>query len=94
MSPPTLFLAPPPEPVMLLAQLTSTSGVNLRDIILAFIGTWIILVMAWHALSALASQEYGKLITMLLVALPVIAFAYFPDASMNVLRGLVASFWS
>lgn len=76
---------------MVVAQLTTTSGIALRDILLAIVGSLIILVMAWHALGYLVSQEYGKLVSMVFAALIVTAFAYFPDQSMNVLKAIVSA---
>ena len=76
---------------MVVAQLTTTSGIALRDILLAIVGSLIVLVMAWHSLGYLVSQEYGKFVSMIAAALLVTALAYFPDQSMNVLKAIVSA---
>jgi uncharacterized SAM-binding protein YcdF (DUF218 family) len=77
---------------VVLAQLSTTSGTLLRDIALAIIGTFTLVVLAGRALSALADEHYGKLITLVLAAIPVIGFAYLPDITAEVLVSLYRTF--
>ncbi|OLF07075.1 hypothetical protein [Actinophytocola xanthii] len=73
------------------AQLTTSSGTGLRDIALAIIGTFTIVILTARAAGALADEQYGKLITLILASIPVIGFAYFPDTTVNILKGLFSS---
>jgi uncharacterized SAM-binding protein YcdF (DUF218 family) len=77
---------------VIVAQLSTTSGTLLRDIALAIIGTFTLVVLAGRALSALADEHYGKLVTLVLAAIPVIGFAYLPDVTAEVLIGLYRTF--
>jgi hypothetical protein len=77
---------------VVVAQLNATSGTGLRDIALAIIGTFAVVVLAARSLAAFADERYGKLITLVLAAIPVIGFAYYPDITVNILKGLFASF--
>lgn len=80
------------ESAVVVAQLNASSGTALRDIALAIIGTFAVVVLAARSLAAFADERYGKLITLVLAAIPVIGFAYFPDVTVNILKGLFASF--
>jgi hypothetical protein len=75
----------------ILAQLSATTGTAFRDIALGIIGTFAIVVLAGRALAALADERYGKMITLLLAAVPVVGFAYFPDVTVNILKGFFTS---
>ncbi len=74
-----------------LAQLSTSSGTALRDIALAIIGTFTLVILAGRAAGALADERYGKLLTLVLAAIPVIGFAYFPDLTLSILKGLYTS---
>jgi hypothetical protein len=76
---------------VVVAQLSTSSGTGLRDIALAIIGTFTIVILAARAAGALADERYGKLVTLILAAVPVVGFAYFPDLTVNILKGLFAS---
>jgi hypothetical protein len=76
---------------MVVAQLTTGSGTGLRDIALAIIGTFTIVILAARAAGALADERYGRLITLILASIPVIGFAYFPDVTVDILKGLFSS---
>lgn len=80
------------ESTLFLAQLNANSGTNARDIALGIIGTFAIVVLAARALAAFADEQYGKMVTLLLAAVPVFGFAYFPDATVNILNGLFTAF--
>lgn len=73
------------------AQLSTSSGTGLRDIALAIIGTFTIVILAGRAAGALADERYGKLLWLVLGAIPVIGFAYFPDLSVSIIKGLFTS---
>ncbi len=75
-----------------LADLSATSGTNARNIILGIIGTFTIVVLAARALGAFADERYGKMVTLIIAAVPVIGFAYFPDETVNILKGLFSAF--
>lgn len=75
-----------------LAQLNANSGTNARNIILGIIGTFTIVVLAARALGAFADERYGKMVTLIIAAVPVIGFAYFPDETVNILKGLFSAF--
>lgn len=77
---------------MVVAQLDASSGTDLRDIVLGIIGTFVIVVLAARALAAFADERYGKMVTLILAAIPVIGFAYFPDSTVEILKGLFTSF--
>ena len=70
------------------AQLSTSSGTGLRDIALAIIGTFTIVILAGRAAGALADERYGKLLWLVLGAIPVIGFAYFPDLSVSIIKSL------
>jgi hypothetical protein len=74
------------------AQLDSTSGTDARNIALGIIGTFAIVVLAARALAAFADERYGKMVTLIIAAIPVIGFAYFPDVTVNILKGLFTAF--
>jgi hypothetical protein len=76
---------------VVVAQLSTSSGTALRDIALAIIGTFTVVILAARAAGALADERYGQLITLVLAAIPVIGFAYFPDVTVNILKGLFTS---
>ena len=78
----------------LLAQLNSTSGSDAANIALGIIGTFVIVVLAARALAAFADERYGKMVTLIIAAIPVIGFAYFPDITVNILKGLFTAFTS
>lgn len=80
------------ESTLFLAQLNATSGTSVRDIALGIIGTFAIVVLAARALAAFADEQYGKMVTLLLAAVPVFGFAYFPDSTVNILNGLFTAF--
>jgi hypothetical protein len=82
------------QSAVVVAQLNPSSGIPVRDIALAIIGTFAIVVLAARALGAFADERYGKMITLVLAAIPVIGFSYFPDATVNILKGLFNSFTS
>jgi hypothetical protein len=75
-----------------LAQLNSTSGIDAANIALGIIGTFAIVVLAARALAAFADERYGKMVTLIIAAIPVIGFAYFPDLTVNILKGLFTAF--
>lgn len=77
---------------VVLAQLDSTSGTDARNIALGIIGTFAIVVLAARALAAFADERYGKMVTLIIAAIPVIGFAYFPDVTVNILKGLFTAF--
>lgn len=83
-----VFLA---ETTINLAQLNANSGVNFRNIVLGIIGTLAVVVLAGRALGAFADERYGKLVTLLAAAIPVIGFCYFPDQTTSILKGLFTS---
>lgn len=80
------------EHAVLVAQLDATSGTDVRNIALGIIGTFAIVVLAARALASFADEQYGKMITLLLAAVPVFGFAYFPDVTVNILKGLFSAF--
>lgn len=71
--------------------LSPTSGTVARDIALGIIGTIMLVVVGFRALGSLADERYGKLITLILAAIPVVGIAYFPDITISILKGLFAS---
>src|SRR5438046_2523393 len=75
-----------------LAQLNSTSGSDAANIALGIIGTFVIVVLAARALAAFADERYGKLVTLIVAAIPVVGFAFFPDVTVNILKGLFTAF--
>ncbi|WP_436501813.1 hypothetical protein [Actinokineospora sp. HUAS TT18] len=72
--------------------LTSTSGRALRDIALGLVGTFALVVLGVRALGAFADERYGKIVTSFLAAVPIIGFAYFPDATTALLKTLFTAF--
>lgn len=80
------------EGPMVVAQLNANSGTDVRNIALGIIGTLAIVVLAARALAAFADEAYGKMVTLLLAAVPVFGFAYFPDTTVNILNGLFTAF--
>ena len=81
------------ENTVVLAQVSATSGTALRDIALGIIGTLTLIVMAARALGAYADEQFGKLIWLVVGAVPVIGFSYFPDATASLLTGVWTSFF-
>jgi hypothetical protein len=77
---------------IVLAQLDANSGADARNIALGIIGTFAIVVLAARALAAFADERYGKMVTLIIAAIPVIGFAYFPDVTVNILKGLFTAF--
>lgn len=75
-----------------LAQLTADSGTSLRNVLLGIVGTFLVVVLAVRGLSAFADERYGKLVTLIIAAVPVAGFCYFPDQTVDLLKGLYASF--
>lgn len=80
------------ERTVVLAQLDSNSGTDARNIALGIIGTFAIVVLAARALAAFADERYGKMVTLIIAAIPVIGFAYFPDVTVEILKGLFTAF--
>lgn len=78
--------------VTVLAELTSTSATNVRNIALGIIGTLTIVVLAARSLGAFADDRYGQLVTLIMAAVPVAGFCYFPDETTALLKGLWQSF--
>jgi hypothetical protein len=78
---------------MYYAQLTATSGVNFRNIILGIIGTLLVVVMAARGVGAYADQQYGKLVSIIAAAVPVAGFCYFPDQTIAIVKGLFTAFF-
>jgi hypothetical protein len=76
---------------VILAQLSADSGVPLRDILLGIIGTALLVLIAVRALAAFVDERYGKIVMMLLAAVPVAGLCYFPDRAMDLLKGLFLS---
>ncbi|MGH3701275.1 MAG: hypothetical protein ACRDQY_17790 [Pseudonocardiaceae bacterium] len=75
-----------------LADLTANSATNFRNIILGLIGTFAIVVLAARSLGAFADERYGKMVTLIISAVPVFGFCYFPDQTVSVLKGLFTTF--
>jgi hypothetical protein len=75
-----------------LADLTATSATNFRNIILGIIGTLATVVLAARTLGAFADERYGKMVTLIAAAVPVIGFSYFPDQTVSILKGLFSTF--
>lgn len=75
-----------------LADLTATSGTRVRDTILGIIGTFAIVVLAARSLGAFADERYGKLASLIVAAVPVTGFCYFPDQTASILKGLFSAF--
>jgi hypothetical protein len=69
------------------------SGVQLRNVFLAIIGTFGIIILAARSLAAMADERYGKMVTACLAAVPVFGIAYFPDQTLSILLGLWSAFW-
>jgi hypothetical protein len=76
---------------VVLAQLSPTSGTAARDIALGIVGTLTMIMLAVRAFAAFAEERYGKVFTILLAAIPVFGFAYFPEATANIIKGLFTS---
>lgn len=74
-----------------LAQLNPNSGINARNILLGIVGTFTLVVLAFRALGAFADERYGKLATLIIAAIPVFGFAYFPDETVNIFKSLYTS---
>lgn len=72
-----------------LAQLTADSGLPIRDVILGIVGTFIIVVLAVRGFGYWLDDRYGKMGTLVLAAVPIVLFCYFPDTAMTVLRNVV-----
>jgi len=70
------------------AQLTANSGIAFRDIVLGILGTFTLIVLAARALAAYADDRYGKMVTLILAAVPVIGFCYFPDLTLEILQNM------
>lgn len=90
---PVLSAAVAIENSVVLAQLSATSGTALRDVALGIIGTLTLIVMAARALGAYADEHFGKLFTLVLAAVPVFGFSYFPDATAALLAAIWSSFF-
>ena len=75
-----------------MAQINATSGTDLANILLGIIGTFIMVVLAARALAAFADERYGKMVTLIAAAIPIIGFAYLPDVTLNVLKALFTTF--
>jgi hypothetical protein len=77
---------------MYLAQLTPESGSEIQRIALGIIGSLLVVVMAARGISAFADERYGKLFTIIIAAVPVAGFCYFPDETTALLTGLFTTF--
>lgn len=77
---------------IVLADLNANSAMSFRNIILGIIGTFAIVVLAARSLGAFADERYGKMVTLIIAAVPVMGFSYFPDLTVNILKGLFTTF--
>lgn len=75
------------------AQLTPTSGTELRDVLLAVMGTFLLVVVAARGLAAFAEERYGKIVMLVLAAVPVAGVCYFPAQATELLKGLFTLFF-
>lgn len=73
---------------VVLAQLSANSGVAFRDIVLGILGTFTLVVLAARGLGAFADERYGKMVTLILAAVPVVGFCYFPDQTLAILKDM------
>lgn len=71
-----------------LADIKSLSGESIKNVALALVGTALIIVMAVKGLSAYSQDKYGRLVGLILAAVPVAGFAYFPDQTVQLIKDI------
>jgi len=76
-----------------LAQLNARSGIGLRDVVLGILGTLAILVLAGRAIAAFAGENYGKFVSLSGAGIFVFGICYFPDRTVDILKGLFGLFF-
>jgi len=74
--------------VVVLADLTSSTGLGLRNALLNILGSFLILIVAFRALSLFADEKYGKMITLMLGAAVVAGLCFYPDQAVALLKGV------
>lgn len=81
------------DPVVIAqGALNPQSGSGLAHIALGIIGSFILVILSFRALSAYADERFGKIVTSFLAAVPVFGFAYLPEETSNLLSSLWSTF--
>lgn len=71
-----------------LAQVGVTTGVGLRDWILAVVGTFVIVLAVFRLVGAWMENAYGRMASIFVAAVVVGGFCYFPDQAVRFIQSL------
>ena len=72
--------------------LTAHSADAAKNVILGIIGSFLVVIVAGRSLSALASDQYGKMLSLAAGASVVALFTFFPDSGVGILKGFASMF--
>jgi hypothetical protein len=81
------------ETTQYLAALSATSASGIATIALGIIGTFTIVLLAARSFAAYADDRHGKMVTLIVAAVPIFFFCYFPDQTVNILKTLGTTFF-
>jgi hypothetical protein len=81
------------ETTQYLAALSATSASGIAAIALGIIGTFAIVLLAARSLAAYADDRHGRMVTLIVAAVPIFFICYFPDQTVNILKALGTTFF-
>jgi hypothetical protein len=69
-----------------------TTGADLKDLVLLLAGNFFAMILTVRAVGHFARRDWGEFTAMIIAAIVVVGFVYFPDQSIGALKSVWTTF--